>query len=59
LDVQQEYGGAMITPESLEPGAEKKMVGSVVVYEAESVEEVKKIVQRDPYYAANVVSNSS
>jgi hypothetical protein len=47
----------MITPESLEPGAEKKMVGSFMLFEAESVEEVKKILEKDPYYAANVVSN--
>lgn len=34
----------MVTPESLQPGAEKKMTGSVIIYEAESIEDVKALV---------------
>ncbi|EMD33191.1 hypothetical protein CERSUDRAFT_126342 [Gelatoporia subvermispora B] len=47
-------GGAMLSPESIQPGAEKKMVGSTMIYEAESLEAVKKIVEEDPYYVGNV-----
>lgn len=34
----------MVTPESLQPGAEKKMTGSVMIYEAENIEDVKALV---------------
>jgi len=47
-------GGAMLTPESLQPGAEKKMIGSVMIYEAENIEEVKALVLSDVYYTAKV-----
>ncbi|OBZ65882.1 hypothetical protein A0H81_14198 [Grifola frondosa] len=48
-------GGAMLTPESIEsPTAEKKMIGSMMIVEAESLEEVKQLVETDIYYTANV-----
>ncbi|KAF7348546.1 YCII domain-containing protein [Mycena venus] len=46
-------GGALLTPESL-TGAEKKMIGSAMIYEAESLEAVKAIVESDIYYTAGV-----
>lgn len=33
-----------------------KMEGSLIIYEAESIEEVRKIVETDVYYTGNVVS---
>lgn len=45
----------MITPESV-GSADKKMTGSVLIYEAESLDAVKKIVESDIYYTAGVVS---
>ena len=46
----------MVTPESLEPGAARKMTGSVIIFEAENIEEAKKIVHSDAYYTGRVVS---
>ncbi|KAJ7253710.1 hypothetical protein B0H12DRAFT_1116293 [Mycena haematopus] len=46
-------GGAVFTPESI-TGGEKKMVGSCMIYEAESIEVVKSIVESDIYYTAGV-----
>ncbi|KAJ7255307.1 hypothetical protein C8J57DRAFT_1075849 [Mycena rebaudengoi] len=46
-------GGALVTPESL-TSANKEMTGSVIIYEAESLEAVTKIVQSDIYYTAGV-----
>lgn len=47
-------GGATVTPESLQPGAENKMTGSFLVLEAENIEEVRKFVESDVYYTGNV-----
>nr|VWO99809.1 Uncharacterized protein [Ganoderma boninense] len=47
-------GGAMLTPESIVPGAEKKMVGSVFVCEAESLEAVRNLMENDVYYTNGV-----
>ena len=46
----------MLTPESIVPGAEKKMVGSVFVCEAESLEAVRNLMENDVYYTNGVVS---
>ncbi len=47
----------MLTPESIESEtAERKGVGSMLVCEAESMAEVKKIIEGDIYYTAGVVS---
>ncbi|KAH9913503.1 hypothetical protein B0H21DRAFT_703925 [Amylocystis lapponica] len=49
-------GGAMLSPESIaSPTAEKKMVGSVIIYAAESLEACRKIVESDIYYTSGVV----
>ena len=53
-----EAGNAFLTPESIAPGVtEKEMIGSVMVFEAESLEEVRKIVENDIYYTTGVVSS--
>ncbi|KAI9069350.1 hypothetical protein FKP32DRAFT_1559905 [Trametes sanguinea] len=47
--------GAMLTPESIEsPTAEKKMVGSVFICEAESLQHVRELFTRDVYYTSGV-----
>ncbi|KAF8893939.1 hypothetical protein BD779DRAFT_1669454 [Infundibulicybe gibba] len=38
----------------LSPDAEKKMIGSMLIVEAESIDEVRKIVEADIYYTAGV-----
>lgn len=48
--------GPTLTPESILPGAEKKMNGSLLVVEASSIEEVKNIVETDVFYSNDVVS---
>ncbi|KAJ7698586.1 hypothetical protein B0H17DRAFT_1050119 [Mycena rosella] len=45
--------GALLTPESL-LSEEKKMVGSMFIFEAENIETVKKIVENDIYYTSGV-----
>lgn len=50
----------MLTPASIEsPAAEKKMVGSVFICEAESLDAVRKLMESDLYYTSGVVSVSS
>ncbi|KAJ6618002.1 hypothetical protein B0H10DRAFT_2031709 [Mycena sp. CBHHK59/15] len=46
-------GGALLTPESL-LSADKKMIGSMFIFEAENIDAVKKIVESDIYYTAGV-----
>lgn len=48
--------GPLLTADSVLPGAEEKMNGSLLVAEASSIEEVKAIVESDPYYQNDVVS---
>lgn len=48
--------GPTLTPESVLPGAERKMNGSLLIVEASSIEEVKNIVEGDVFYNNNVVS---
>ena len=47
-------GGALISPETYQT-SEKKMIGSLGIYEAESLEAVKKVIEEDIYYTAGVV----
>ncbi|KAI0333298.1 hypothetical protein GY45DRAFT_1368541 [Cubamyces sp. BRFM 1775] len=48
-------GGAMLTPESIEsPNADKKMVGSVFICEADSLADVRKLMETDAYYTDGV-----
>ncbi|KAI0059638.1 hypothetical protein BV25DRAFT_1918418 [Artomyces pyxidatus] len=46
-------GAVAVTPESIDE-QDKKFNGSVMFFEAESTEEVWKIVHGDPYWAENV-----
>lgn len=45
----------MLTPESVQLGQEKKMVGSVLIFEAETLDAVKTLVEKDIYYTSGVV----
>ncbi|KAJ7255373.1 hypothetical protein C8J57DRAFT_1346331 [Mycena rebaudengoi] len=45
--------GAVLTPESLLTD-DKKMIGSVFIFEAENIEAVKKIIENDIYYTSGV-----
>ncbi|KAI0044737.1 hypothetical protein FA95DRAFT_1561931 [Auriscalpium vulgare] len=47
------FGGAMLIPESVD-SKPTEMVGSVLFYEAESLEEVQKTVESDIYYTSGV-----
>ncbi|KAG6886296.1 hypothetical protein C0993_006706 [Termitomyces sp. T159_Od127] len=48
-------GGVLLTPESIAtPDSDKKMIGSMFICEAESIEDVKKVVESDIYYKAGV-----
>jgi len=46
-------GGAMFSPESI-TGGEQKMLGSVLFFDADTIEEVRKVVERDIYYTSGV-----
>ena len=52
-----EVGGAMLSPnEALDtPDADKKMIGSLMIFEASSYAEVKALVESDVYWTGNVV----
>jgi uncharacterized protein YciI len=46
-----EHAGAMQDPDS------EKMVGSMIIYEAESLDAARKLVENDIYYTSGVVSH--
>ncbi|KAI0343502.1 hypothetical protein BDW22DRAFT_1328402 [Trametopsis cervina] len=46
-------GGAMISPDTYQTDS-KKMVGSFLIFEAESIEAVREIVEKDVYWTGNV-----
>ncbi|GBE83851.1 hypothetical protein BKA93DRAFT_735689 [Sparassis latifolia] len=49
------YGGPLLSSESIvSPTAEKKMVGSLMVYEADSLDAARKVVESDPFYTNGV-----
>ncbi len=50
-----EFGGALLTPELTDESGRKKMTGSLMFYDAESIEEVRKTVESDIYYTSGVV----
>lgn len=55
-----EVAGGLITPESQDAApADRKFVGSVLLYEADSIEDVRKLVEQDIYWTENVVSWST
>jgi uncharacterized protein len=48
----------MLTPESIQtPSSEKKMIGSVLILEAENMGAVRKVIEEDIYYTSGVVSD--
>ena len=47
-------GGALISPETYDK-PEKKLIGSMMIYEAEKLEDVKKVIEDDIYWKSNVV----
>jgi uncharacterized protein YciI len=49
-----EFGGAFLAPELTDESGRKKMMGSVMFFEAESMEEVRKVVEADPYFTGDV-----
>ncbi|KDQ27963.1 hypothetical protein PLEOSDRAFT_1083882 [Pleurotus ostreatus PC15] len=51
--------GMTITPESIAEGAEKKPKGSLLIFEADSLEEVKQIIERDIYFTEKVCNFAS
>ncbi|KAF7322351.1 NAD(P)-binding protein [Mycena chlorophos] len=46
------YGGMLLDPAS--PATEKKMIGTMVIVETESLEAARKIVEEDIYFKAGV-----
>jgi len=49
------FGGALLSPESIVTAdAPKKMVGSMIVYEASSIKEVEEILKNDMFYKGAV-----
>jgi len=50
-----EFGGALLAPELTDENGRKKMTGSLMFYEAESIEEVRKMVESDIYHTSGVV----
>ena len=52
-----EFGRALVNPESIStPGTAQKLIGSLMIFEAPTLEEVKKTVEDDIYYLNGVVS---
>ena len=45
----------MISPETYDK-PERKLIGSLMVFEAESLEEVRNVMENDVYYTSGVVS---
>ncbi|KAG8918754.1 hypothetical protein FRC01_001673 [Tulasnella sp. 417] len=53
-DVSMKIGGAMLTPESITGEGPRKMVGSMLLFEAESIEAVRRKIESDIYYRSGV-----
>lgn len=52
-----EFGGGLLAPESIaSPDAPMKLVGSMMVIEADSIESARKVIESDIYYQTGVVS---
>ena len=50
-----EFGGALLAPELTDEKDRNKITGSLFYLEAESIDEVRKIVESDIYYTSGVV----
>ncbi|KAN0107039.1 hypothetical protein V8E52_010547 [Russula decolorans] len=48
------FGGPFLAPELTDEKDRTKMAGSLMFFEAESIEEVRKIVESDIYYTSGV-----
>ena len=48
------YGGALVSPETYQSES-KKMVGSGMIFEAENIDVVRKLIHEDIYYTSGVV----
>ncbi|KIP08665.1 hypothetical protein PHLGIDRAFT_104012 [Phlebiopsis gigantea 11061_1 CR5-6] len=46
-------GGPLISPETYR-SEQKKLIGSAGLYEAESIEEIRKVIEEDIYYTSGV-----
>jgi uncharacterized protein len=44
-----------LAPELMDESGRKKMAGSLMFYEGENIEEVRKVVESDIYYTSGVV----
>ena len=44
-----------MTPESVDAAADKKFVGSCMIYECENIDVARRLVEEDLYYKSNVV----
>ena len=53
--VFSEFGGPLLAQELTDEKGRTKMTGSLIFFEAESIEEVRKIVELDIYYTSGVV----
>ncbi|KAG8984299.1 hypothetical protein FRB90_005416 [Tulasnella sp. 427] len=58
VEVSMKLGGALLTPESLNDGGSRKMVGSMLLLEAESLEAVTERIESDIYYTSGVWDRS-
>ncbi|KAG2072271.1 hypothetical protein BDR04DRAFT_1051713 [Suillus decipiens] len=48
-------GGGFMTPESVDAAAaDKKLIGSCIIYEGENIDVVRKLVEEDVYYKTDV-----
>jgi hypothetical protein len=60
MNLPSEVGGMILTPESIESeDTEKTVVGSLMIVQAETFNDAKKLVESDVYYTSGVVSCSS
>jgi hypothetical protein len=50
-----EVAGGLLTPESIDEGAQRAFVGSTFICQAASFEAVKQRMEDDVYYKENVV----
>ncbi|KAL5532252.1 hypothetical protein ACEPAF_5821 [Sanghuangporus sanghuang] len=49
------FGRGLLSPESIStPGAEQKLIGSLMIFEAPKLEDVKKLIESDLYYTNSV-----
>jgi hypothetical protein len=55
FSLSAEFGGPLLAPELIDEKDRAKMIGSLMFCEAESIEEVRKIVESDIYYTSGVV----